>query len=105
MAVKRKKFIKISPFTVVLLIIALVVTVFSYRNAGDEETDLLYIIPLEGNISGGTADFIIRALTEAQQRQADGDHFSAKNLWRLCRFDDGDWGCDQQVEDSGGCLC
>lgn len=69
---KRKKFIKISPFTVILLIIALVVTVFSYRNAGDEEADLLYIIPLEGNISGGTADFILRALAEAQQRQADG---------------------------------
>lgn len=69
---KRKQFIKISPFTVVLFIIALAVTLFSYRNAGNEATDLLYIIPLEGNISGGTADFIMRALNEAQQRQAEG---------------------------------
>lgn len=69
---KRKKFIKISPFTFILLLIALVVTVFSYRNVDDGETNLLYIIPLEGNISGGTADFIARALNEAQQRQAEG---------------------------------
>ncbi|NLM37980.1 MAG: nodulation protein NfeD, partial [Firmicutes bacterium] len=68
----RKRFIKISPFTFIFLLIALVVTVFSYRNVDDGGTDLLYIIPLDGNISGGTADFIARALAEAQQRQADG---------------------------------
>ncbi len=68
---KSKRFKRISPFTIVLLVIAIIVTLFSYRKAGNAGTDLLYVIPLKGNISGGTADFIIRALNEAEDREAD----------------------------------
>ncbi|HBK69820.1 MAG TPA: hypothetical protein DDZ91_14355, partial [Firmicutes bacterium] len=69
---KIKKFIKISPFSVVVLVIALLVTISSYQKVGNDETDLLYVIPLKGAISGGTADFINRGLLEAEKRQAEG---------------------------------
>ena len=68
---KSKKFVKISPVTVVLLIIAILVTVSSFKRTEQEETNLLYVIPLEGTISGGTADFIKRALAEAADRKAE----------------------------------
>jgi len=71
---------KISPFTLVLLIIALVVTIASYREAGHGETDLLYVIPLKGNISGGIADFIQRAIAEAEERQAEAILLELKTL-------------------------
>ena len=77
---KRKKFVKISPFTLVLLVIAIVITITSYREAGHAETDLLYVIPLKGNISGGMADFIKRALAEAEQRQAEPEGTIDENL-------------------------
>lgn len=62
---------KINPFTIVLLVIAIIVTVSSFKKVGNEETDLLYVIPLEGTISGGTAGFIKRALAEAEERKAE----------------------------------
>jgi len=77
---KRKKFVKISPFTLILLVIAIVITIASYREAGHAETDLLYVIPLKGNISGGMADFIERAIAEAEQRQAEAVILELKTL-------------------------
>ncbi|HEY8392006.1 MAG TPA: nodulation protein NfeD [Capillibacterium sp.] len=75
-----KKFVKISPFTIILLVIAIVITIASYRKAGHDETDLLYVIPLKGNISGGMADFIKRAVAEAEERQAEGIILELKTL-------------------------
>ena len=77
---KLKKFMKISPFTLVLLVIALVVTIASYREVSEADADLLYVIPLKGNISGGIADFISRAISEAEQRQADAILLELKTL-------------------------
>lgn len=54
-----------------LLVLALVVTFTTYRRIGDEGKNLLYVIPLKGTISGGTADFISRALNEAEERKAE----------------------------------
>ncbi len=68
---EKKKFMKVSPVTIVLLIIAILVTVSSFKKIEQEETNLLYVIPLDGTISGGTADFIKRALNEAATRKAE----------------------------------
>ncbi|HBR35264.1 MAG TPA: hypothetical protein DD734_11570, partial [Firmicutes bacterium] len=52
----------------------------SYREVSEADADLLYVIPLKGNISGGIADFISRAISEAEQRQADAILLELKTL-------------------------
>lgn len=62
---------RINPATLGLLIIALIVTFTTYRRVEESPNNLLYVVPLKGTISGGTADFIRRALDEAESRQAE----------------------------------
>lgn len=60
-----------SYITIFFLILALVVTISSFRHVGEEQINSLYVVPLKGSIYGGTADFISRAVHEAEARKAE----------------------------------
>src|SRR5690554_1821614 len=65
----QKRFINY--ITLFFLVLALIVTISSYKKVGEETEKTLYIVPLKGTISGGTADFISRALREAEERKGE----------------------------------
>ena len=60
-----------SYLTIFFFILAIVVTVSSLRHMDAGPSNSLYVVPLKGTISGGTADFINRALREAEARKGE----------------------------------
>jgi membrane-bound serine protease (ClpP class) len=65
-----KRFKTINVITVILLLCAIGLTYHAYKRVAEETSSPVYVVPLRGTISGGTADFIRRAIRDAEKHQA-----------------------------------
>lgn len=61
---------KFNLVTVMLLLFAMGVTYLAYNRTLTETSPPVYVIPVEGDITGGMADFLRRAVKEAEQNKA-----------------------------------
>ena len=65
-----KRFKAVNVITIILLLCAIGLTHLAYQRVAEETSSPVYIVPIKGTISGGTADFIRRAIRDAEKHQA-----------------------------------
>jgi membrane-bound serine protease (ClpP class) len=61
---------RVNPVTVIILLFAMIVTYLAYNRTLTETSPPVYVIPVKGDLTGGMADFVRRAVTEAKREKA-----------------------------------